>query len=351
MQHGQPDPVRSPVELVRLLPFYARHPVVADANVLFQDTDRYVKTGFTVLTFLAQHDVITLLTSEHVRQRLPEIIAERRIDPNSQLRVWRRTYLPLVRFVEVPDSMCAGHPQIEAVTDIEDRPFARLAVATAPSLLLTRDHHISDVGLGTVEWADALTVLGDLVELDASIYGGAHAALLLARLLGLFAQLAWQAIAAEPLLALAAAGIGVLLLLDNKDEALRRMRVIRAVIVDHGNRLLDASAPAMQRREQREGELASRLERPMLPRSIESICARQLATQRLPGTTDALLTACESTDSPVTKTRLARFLREHPSFIALPDHRWELGELGRATIDGTIGVEDGGQGEMVDRDG
>jgi hypothetical protein len=318
MQHGQVDPVRSPVELVRLLPFYARHPVVADANVLFQDTDRYVKTGFTVLTLLAQHDVITLLTSEHVLQRLPEIIAERRIDPNSQLRAWRRTYLPLVRFVEVPDSMCAGHPQIEAVTDIEDRPFARLAVATAPSLLLTRDHHLSDVGLGTVEWADALTVLGDLVELDASIYGGAHAALL----------------------ALAAAGIGVLLLLDNKDEALRRMRVIRAAIVDHGSRLLDASAPAMQRREQREGELASRLERPILPRSMESICARKLATQRFPGTTDALLTVCESTDSPVTRTGLSQFLRGHPSFTALPDHRWELGELGRATIDGTIGIED-----------
>lgn len=325
---------------MRLLPFYARHPVVADANVLFQDIDRYVKTGFTVLTFLSQHDVITLLTSEHVRQRLPEIIAERCIDPNPQLRVWREVYLPLVRFVEIPDSMCAGHPQIGAITDLEDRPFARLAVATAPSLLLTRDHHLSDVGLGTVEWADALTVLGDLVELDASIYGGAHAALLLARLLGLFAQLAWQAIAAEPLLALAAAGIGVLLLLDNKDEALRRMRIIRAAIVDRGNRLLDASAPAMQRREQREGELASRLERPMLPRSIESICARELATQRLAGTTDVLLTACESTSSPVARTRLSRFLREHPSFTALPDDRWELGELGRATIDGVTGPQD-----------
>lgn len=129
---------RSPTELVRLLPFYARHPVVADANVLFQDTHRYLKTGFTVLTSLAGHDVITLLSSEHVRRRLPEIIADRGTDPDEQGRVWREVYLPLVRFVEVPDAMCAGHPQIEMITDPEDRPFARLAVAVAPGLLLTR---------------------------------------------------------------------------------------------------------------------------------------------------------------------------------------------------------------------
>jgi hypothetical protein len=55
--------VASPIELVRLLPFYAHHPVIADANVLFQDTERYARTGFTVLTLLAKHDVIALFTS------------------------------------------------------------------------------------------------------------------------------------------------------------------------------------------------------------------------------------------------------------------------------------------------
>jgi len=63
--------------MVRLVPEYRRHPVVADANVLFQDTQRYAKTGFTVLTFLARNEVITLLTSEHVYRRLPEIMSER----------------------------------------------------------------------------------------------------------------------------------------------------------------------------------------------------------------------------------------------------------------------------------
>jgi len=347
MQHGQVDRFRSPVELVRLLPSYARHPVVADANVLFQDTQRYVKTGFTILTLLAQYDVITLMTSEHVRQRLPEIMAERNIDPSAQNRAWREVYLPLVRFVEVPNSMCAGHPQVEAIVDIEDRPFARLAIATAPGLLLTRDHHFSDVGLGTAQWADALTILGDLVELDASLYGIAHTALLLARLLGLLSRWVWRDVASEPLLSIVAAGVGLLILLDNKDEVIRRAHAVRTVIRDSGTRLLDAATPVLQRREETEGRLASRLEKPTLPRSIESICARQVATQRLPVTVDALIAACEAVGSPVTRTQLLRFLREHPSFIARSDHRWELGELGRATIEGATRV----QGQRAERDG
>ena len=348
MQHGQVDPFRSPVGLVRLLPFYARHPVVADANVLFQDTQRYVKTGFTVLTLLARHDVITLLTCEHVRQRLPEIMAERSIDPSAQKRVWREVYLPLVRFVEVPDSMCAGHPQIEAIVNIEDRPFARLAVATAPGLLLTRDHHFNDVGLGTAQWADALTVLGGLVELDASLYGSAHTALLLARLLGLLASWAWQGIASEPLLSIAAAGVGLLLLLDNKDEAIRRAHDARSAIRDAGARLIDATTPVLQRREEMEGKLSSRLESPLLPRGVESICARHMATQRLPVTTEALRAACEAVGSPVARTRLAQFLHRHPSFTASSTRGWELGESECSTIEGAISTEDKWASDTVD---
>lgn len=44
--------------------------------------------------------------------------------------------------------MCAGHKQIDVVVDEEDRPFARLAIAVAPSLLLSRDRH-----LGMPVWA------------------------------------------------------------------------------------------------------------------------------------------------------------------------------------------------------
>jgi hypothetical protein len=324
---------RSKVEMVRLLPEYRRHPVIADANVLFQDTQRYAKTGFTALTFLAQHDVITLLTSEHVYRRLPEIMAERKGGSSAQKEVWRDIYVPLIRFVEVPASMCAGHPQIDAVVDEEDRPFARLAIATAPSLLLTRDHHLGDVGLGTSEWADALTILGDLVELDVSLYGGAHTALVVARVMGLLVQALWRAAASQPLLSIAAAGIGVLLLLDNREDVTRRVQAARAAIRDRGTRLLEASAPTFERWQVARGSIDSRLETPMLPRSLECRCARELATQRVSLTADALCAACGSATSPLEPRQLARFLREHPSFCATPRRTWELGRLGSPIID------------------
>ncbi|HEY2536104.1 MAG TPA: hypothetical protein VGI24_03875 [Solirubrobacteraceae bacterium] len=320
--------------MVRLVPEYRRHPVVADANVLFQDTQRYAKTGFTVLTFLARNEVITLLTSEHVYRRLPEIMSERAIDASAQRQAWKDTYLPLVRFVEVPDSMCAGHQQIESVVDKEDRPFARLAIAIAPSLLLTRDHHLGDVGLGTTEWADALTILGDLVELDVSLYGSAHTALILARVMGLLVQQLWRAAASQPLLSIAAAGIGLLLLLDNQEDVLRKARAARAVIRDRGSRLLEASTPVFERWEAAKGGVESRLEKPMLPRSIETVCARELATQRAAVTTEMLLSVCESVKPAMTKSELVAFLRAHPSFHGPPvQQRWELGRLGSPIID------------------
>lgn len=326
----------SSLELVRLLPLYARHPVIADANVLFQDTRRYLKTGVTVLTLLARYEVITLLTCEHVRSRLPEIMAERSVDPGPQQRVWREIYLPLVRFVRVPDAMCAGHPQVEAIADPEDRPFGRLAIAVAPSLLLTRDRHFSDVGLGTEQWADALTILGDLAELDAALYGSAHTSIMLARLAGLLARLAWRKIASEPWLSLATLGVGLLLFLTNKEEVVRRVRSIGAAIKEHGGRLLEAATPALERRERAESRLNSRLEKPMLPRSLESLCAHHLATRRLPVTTEMLLNACMTPGIEQSRAHLVRFLEAHPSFVETAGGTWELGELGMPVVEGTV---------------
>jgi hypothetical protein len=324
---------RSMVEMVRLLPAYRRHPVVADANVLFQDTQRYVKTGFTVLTFLARSEVITLLTSEHVYRRLPEIMAERAIDSSAQRKVWQDVYLPLVRFVEVPESMCAGHLQIDAVADEEDRPFARLAIATAPGLLLTRDHHLGDVGLGTSEWADALTILGDLVEIDVSLHGSAHTAVILARVMGLLTQQLFRTAASEPLLTIAAAVIGALLLLENREDVMRKVRAARAAIGNGGSRLIEASSPVFERWEAARGNVESRLERPMLPRSVESLCARELATQRDALTTGELHSACQTRGLPLTEVQLVALLRKHPSFCSTSGATWELGRLGRPVIE------------------
>ena len=170
--------------------------------------------------------------------------------------------------------------------------------------------------------------------------GSAHTAVVFAWLFGLLVRRAWQAVAAEPLLSIVAAGVGVLLLLDNKDEVIRRVRAARVAIRDSGARLLDAATPLFQEWEEAKVSLASPLEQPMLSRSVESISARQMATRRLPVSTEALLAACEGAGSPASMSGLTRFLRGHSSFTVSSSRMWELGRLGSPTIDGRIGAEE-----------
>jgi hypothetical protein len=331
------DHPRSPIELVLIPPFYARHPVVADTNVLFQDVGRYLKDGFTALTFLARHDVTTLLTSEHVGRRMPEIIDEKSRNPAQLHRVWRKVYMPLIRFVEVPESMCAGHPQIEAIVDDEDRPFARLAVATAPSLLLTRDHHFSDVGLGTERWADALVILGSLIELDMGLYGTAHVAVVVARLLGLFVSWAGRAVAAEPIIWIPLAVATLALIMSDPEETIRRVRGFAAAGGRGFSGLMELSEPAFEQRKMAEGKLQSLLEAPMRPRSVESVCARELATRRQRLSTEDLCLAFRDAGRKPDVERVRRYLHRHPSFIATSGDRWELGALGVPIVDDQTG--------------
>lgn len=171
------------------------------------------------------------------------------------------------------------------------------------------------------------------MELDVAVYGGAHTALILARVMGLLVQQLWRAAASQPLLSLAAAAIGTLLLLDNQEDVLRKARAASAAIRDRGSRLLEASEPVFDRWQTAKGDIESRLERPMLPRTLESLCARELATQRVAPTADALLSTCGSAFPTLEQRQLVSFLKKHPSFCAAPRHTWELGRLGRSIID------------------
>lgn len=150
----------------------------------------------------------------------------------------------------------------------------------------------------------------------------------MARLLALFAAWISKGIVAEPIVAIAAAGAAFIVLLDNWDGVSRRVRTARAAIADSGSHLFDAVTPLVERRADAQARLKSRLEEPTLPRSIDSLCARRMATHRLPVTTSVLLDACETAGVPVDRTRLLRLLRGHPSFTASVDDSWELGRLG-----------------------
>lgn len=328
---GVEPPKHVGIELIRHVPGFARHPVIADQNVLVQDIHRYRLKRFTVLTFLAEREAITLLTVERARLRVPEIIAEKSSAPAHDLWLWNTVYLPIVRFVEIPETMCAGQPRIESIEDPEDIPFARLAIATAPSLLLTRDHHLLNAGLGTEEWAEALKILGTLVEIDALIYGGAHGALLAARLLGLLATGLRRAAAEAPIVTAVLAVIGLMYVVANPTETIEAARRLIETLKAQATRLLELSEPAFERRQRAEGELTLRVEKPMVPRVVESACARQLAVRAGPTGVEELVRGI-GPQSP-TETELSTYLRAHPSFTRAGRGVWELGELGLPVID------------------
>lgn len=77
--------------------------------------------------------------------------------------------------VDLPPITEADDPRVLAVlaADEEDAAVAQLAVLLAPALLLTKDHHLLDAGLGAARWADALGLVQQVVAIDVATRGSA----------------------------------------------------------------------------------------------------------------------------------------------------------------------------------
>lgn len=303
-------------------------PVVADANALFQDALRHAREGFSVLTFLAEHGSIVILTSGHVpskaRQHLPRMAKGSKIAEELVMGVWERVYEPLVRFIDVPTSLCSTDPRIEAIGDPEDVPFAQLAVAVAPCLFLTRDHHLLDAQIGTERWVDALVILGGLIELELAFYGSAKFVLSLgyvvARMLGDGVRLLCQ----SPVAFGAAIGACVLLLADPGRDPDHGVRGVGRALRKGGGDLLEAVGPRFEQQVEAQATLAAMLVAPMAPSPPEAICARQLAVSRGALGCADLLPALRLAGYGYVQTDLERNLAAHPSFV-LSARGWMLG--------------------------
>lgn len=259
-------------------------PVVADANALFQDALRRTRDGFTVLTFLAEQGSIVILTPGHVpskaRHHLPRMATGSKIDEELVMGVWERVYEPLVRFIDVPASLCSTDPRVEAIRDPEDVPFAQLAVAVAPCLFLTRDHHLHDAQIGTERWVDALLILGGLIELELVFYGSAKFAVALGyvvvRMLGDGVRLLCR----SPVAIGVAIGACVLLLADGGHDLDHGVRRAGRALRKGGGDLLEAVGPKLEQQAEAHATLAAMLVAPMAPSPPEAICARELAVSR-----------------------------------------------------------------------
>ena len=161
--------------------------VIADANALIADAMRRTRGLFNILPFLAERGLIRLLTSEHIDEKvyakLPEACGNAHVDLAAAVRAYEAVHRPLLRLVDVGELMLdderVGRVQL---ADLEDVPVAQLGVLLAPSLVLTRDPHLLDAGIGERDWADALVVMKELIELEEMMWGSAQAMVLTGRL-------------------------------------------------------------------------------------------------------------------------------------------------------------------------
>jgi hypothetical protein len=167
--------------LLRMIP---RHPVVPDANAIAEDVVHYANrelatgVGFSRLTLLAGLGVAHAFVPEHIPGKvelwLEKVARDCKVDIALAYGTWGRVHRPLLHVVELPEITAADDPRVVAVlvADPEDAPVAQLAVLLAPALLLTKDHHLLDAGLGVARWADALGIVKQVVEMDGATQAG-----------------------------------------------------------------------------------------------------------------------------------------------------------------------------------
>jgi hypothetical protein len=171
-------PAAAPANLFALRPRGHRPAVVADANALISDAIRRSQGRFTLMPFLAQRQLIQVVTAEHIDEkvyaRLPVACRNAHADLASATAVYESLHRPLLRLVSIGDLMADdARVGVVALADEEDMPLAQLAVLLAPSLVLTQDRHLLDAGFGAREWGECLSLMKDLIELDAMMWGAA----------------------------------------------------------------------------------------------------------------------------------------------------------------------------------
>jgi hypothetical protein len=145
---------RSRTEMVPL-------PIVLDADVLHRNVDYCLRTGYTPRVLEAASSSYTLLTGVvvfatstvqgEVERQLLEIAQRREVALEDVTNVWKKLFLPRVRFVEINEKDI-DDSRVEEVAGLHsaDAPTAALAVMLAPCVVLT-DNRKHFVPLGIAE--------------------------------------------------------------------------------------------------------------------------------------------------------------------------------------------------------
>lgn len=321
---------RAPVDLFTLRPRRHRPAVLADANALIEDAIRRSRGRPSLMPFLAERQLIRLVTAEHIDEkvyaRLPEACAHTGADLAAATSAYETLHRPLLRLVSIGDLM-ADDARVGAVAlaDAEDAPLAQLAVLLAPALVLTQDHHLLDAGIGEQAWGDALVQVKELIELDRMMWAGADGVVLSGVVtvhgVGGLVQLLRRS---ELVL-----GIILGLSIAFGYQYRHQLREAPAKLKERGGpvveRLLTGMAGAFERWETADGRVRPTLVAPARVESLEVVVARVLLQHSDPVGAATIHAQLPYVWQEVAVERVMAVLREQPAFELVRGRGWMLG--------------------------
>jgi predicted nucleic acid-binding protein len=310
-------------------PSSRRHPVVVDANAVIEDVLRRTRSSFTAMTFVAMREWAVLAAPTHVdaevREHLPQVATETGCSVELAVHVWETVHRSLIRFVDVPGASRDERVLAVARRDSDDAPLAHLAMLLAPSVVLTRDRHLTHEGIGQADWLTTIHLLGQLAELDALIWGGGRLAWLSVYLPALaVGGLGHQLMRSELALGLVigvAVGAGLYLRPQMRAAATNAWTRVGPAV----GRVAEATTRGLERRAQTAAALDSRLVTADGPSTPEAVTARLLIEHSQPLFGEQIHDQLQNRGHEISLAATRAMLRKHPSFVVVPGRGFQLG--------------------------
>ncbi len=141
-------------------------PVVLDANVIFQDIARYLRTKKpTGILLAARFGFVRFFCSTEVRDEVLEHLRERtrrHATSDEAMQAWEKHYAPLISILDLSGIEVLSTKAVRVQrNDPDDLPTAILIDTIRPQAVLSEDHHLSPYGPAGKDWTQLAVAYRD----------------------------------------------------------------------------------------------------------------------------------------------------------------------------------------------
>jgi len=260
-----------------------------------------------------------------VSEHLPSVAERTGCPPKFAVEVFDAVHTPLIRFVDLPAACSDGRVAAVAARDPEDAPLAHLAALLAPAVVLTRDKHLTAMGIGQPDWLNTLLVLRELVSLEFALWGGSRAALLSIYLPALALRALGRQVVRSDIALGAAIGSAVGAAVFLRPQLRLGAADAWSRVAPALERLAELVGDVFERYVRAQGSLESRLVLPADPPVAEAVAARLLAEHWEPLKSERIHGELVSAGFSMSLSTMRAKLQRHPAFVGLPGRGVQLG--------------------------